>query len=105
MLISESSLSSLQNDDFTEEKIRFGAERVYIDSWTRRRIYDAFKEILESGVGNHLQVRKMNKNLHYTPITKVRYLLRSSVTCPSYGKAALRIGCESKLLFHQGSAL
>lgn len=51
----------LQNEDFTEEKIRFGVENVYIDSWVRRRIYDAFKEILESGVRDHLQVRKRNK--------------------------------------------
>lgn len=46
----------LQNDDFTEERIRFGVESVYIDSWMRRRIYDAFKEIMESGVRHHLQV-------------------------------------------------
>lgn len=48
----------LQNEDFTDEKIQFGIESVYIDSWMRRRIYDAFKEILESGVRHHLQVRK-----------------------------------------------
>lgn len=48
----------LQNEDFTEEKIRFGVESVYIDSWVKRRIYDAFKEVLESGVRHHLQVRK-----------------------------------------------
>lgn len=47
----------LQNEDFTEERIRFGVESVYIDSWMRRRIYDAFKEIMESGVRHHLQVR------------------------------------------------
>lgn len=47
----------LQNEDFTEETIRFGVESVYIDSWVRRRIYDAFKEIMESGVRHHLQVR------------------------------------------------
>ncbi|MEQ2177506.1 hypothetical protein GOODEAATRI_004257 [Goodea atripinnis] len=46
-----------QNEDFTEERIRFGMESVYIDGWMRKRIYDAFKEILESGVRHHLQVR------------------------------------------------
>lgn len=51
----------LQNEDFTEETIRFGVESIYIDSWMRRRIYDAFKEIMESGVRHHLQVRKMHK--------------------------------------------
>lgn len=47
----------LQNEEFTEETIKFGVESVYIDSWVRRRIYDAFKEIMESGVRHHLQVR------------------------------------------------
>ncbi|XP_017266921.1 interferon-related developmental regulator 2 isoform X1 [Kryptolebias marmoratus] len=48
-------LHYIENEDFPEEKIRFGLENVYIDSWMRRRIYDAFKEILESGVRDHLQ--------------------------------------------------
>lgn len=52
----------LQNEDFTEETIRFGMESVYIDSWVRRRIYDAFKEIMESGVRHHLQVRHVLRN-------------------------------------------
>lgn len=47
----------VQNEDFTEEKIHFGVEGIYIDSWMRRRVYDAFKEVLESGVRHHLQVR------------------------------------------------
>ena len=47
-----------QNEDFSEEKIRFGIEALYIDCWVRRRIYDAFKEGLESGVRHHLQVRR-----------------------------------------------
>ena len=47
----------MQNEEFSEEKIRFGVEVVYIDGWMRRRIYDAFKEVLESGVSHHLQVR------------------------------------------------
>uniref|UniRef100_A0A8C9WD92 Interferon-related developmental regulator 2 n=1 Tax=Scleropages formosus TaxID=113540 RepID=A0A8C9WD92_SCLFO len=48
-------LHYIENEDFTEEKIRFGTEVLYIDSWMRRRIYDAFKEVLESGVRHHLQ--------------------------------------------------
>lgn len=47
----------VQNEDFSEERIRFGVEALYIDCWVRRRIYDAFKEVLESGVRHHLQVR------------------------------------------------
>jgi len=46
----------LQNEDFQEEKISFGVEGIYIDSWVRRRIYDAFKDLLASGVSHHLQV-------------------------------------------------
>lgn len=47
-----------QSEDFSEEKVRFGVEIVYLDGWMRHRIYDAFKEVLESGVSHHLQVRK-----------------------------------------------
>ncbi|CAB1329442.1 unnamed protein product [Coregonus sp. 'balchen'] len=42
-------LHYIENEDFPEEKIRFGVEGIYIDSWMRRRVYDAFKEVLESG--------------------------------------------------------
>lgn len=49
----------MQNEDFPEEKIRFGMESIYIDSWMRRRIYDTFKEIMESGVRHHLQVKRV----------------------------------------------
>ncbi|XP_012676310.1 interferon-related developmental regulator 2 isoform X2 [Clupea harengus] len=48
-------LQYIENEDFSEEKIRFGIEALYIDCWVRRRIYDAFKEGLESGVRHHLQ--------------------------------------------------
>ncbi|XP_051804963.1 interferon-related developmental regulator 2 isoform X1 [Acanthochromis polyacanthus] len=61
-------LHYIENEDFTEEKIRFGVENVYIDGWMRRRIYDAFKEILESGVRHHLQlcsVSHHSKNLQF----------------------------------------
>lgn len=52
----------LQSEDFSEEKIRFGVEAIYIDGWMHHRIYDAFKEVLESGISNHLQVR--NTTVH-----------------------------------------
>ena len=61
----------LQNEDFTVEKIRFGVEGVYIDSWMRRRIYDAFKEILESGVRHHLQVSKKSDLLTFNRVVQV----------------------------------
>ncbi|XP_068454423.1 interferon-related developmental regulator 2 isoform X1 [Clinocottus analis] len=56
-------LHYIENDDFTEEKIQFGMESVYIDSWMRRRIYDAFKEILESGVRHHLQFNSLLRDI------------------------------------------
>ncbi|GAA6229690.1 interferon-related developmental regulator 2-like isoform X1 [Lates japonicus] len=56
-------LHYIENEDFTEEKIRFGVESVYIDGWMRRRIYDAFKEILESGVRHHLQFNPLLRDI------------------------------------------
>ncbi|XP_061592592.1 interferon-related developmental regulator 2 isoform X2 [Cololabis saira] len=56
-------LHYIENEDFTDEKIRFGVESVYIDSWVRRRIYDAFKEILESGVRHHLQFNQLLRDI------------------------------------------
>lgn len=56
-------LHYIENEDFTEERIRFGVESIYIDSWIRRRIYDAFKEILESGVRHHLQFNSLLRDI------------------------------------------
>ncbi|KAM6929940.1 interferon-related developmental regulator 2 isoform 1-T1 [Lycodopsis pacificus] len=56
-------LHYIESEDFTEETIRFGVESVYIDSWMRRRIYDAFKEILESGVRHHLQFNPLLRDI------------------------------------------
>ncbi|XP_034393386.1 interferon-related developmental regulator 2 isoform X3 [Cyclopterus lumpus] len=56
-------LHYIENDDFSEEKIQFGVESIYIDSWMRRRIYDAFKEILESGVRHHLQFNPLLRDI------------------------------------------
>nr|XP_019944901.1 PREDICTED: interferon-related developmental regulator 2-like isoform X1 [Paralichthys olivaceus] len=56
-------LHYIENEDFTEERIRFGVESVYIDGWMRRRIYDAFKEILESGVRHHLQFNPLLRDI------------------------------------------
>ncbi|XP_034732810.1 interferon-related developmental regulator 2 isoform X1 [Etheostoma cragini] len=56
-------LHYIESEDFTEEKIQFGMESVYIDGWMRRRIYDAFKEILESGVRHHLQFNPLLRDI------------------------------------------
>uniref|UniRef100_A0A8C6UCK6 Interferon-related developmental regulator 2 n=1 Tax=Neogobius melanostomus TaxID=47308 RepID=A0A8C6UCK6_9GOBI len=56
-------LHYLENEDFMDERIRFGVESVYIDSWMKRRIYDAFKEVLESGVRHHLQFNPLLRDV------------------------------------------
>lgn len=45
-----------QAGDFQSETIRFGTERMPIDSWVRKRTYDAFREFVGSGMNYHLQV-------------------------------------------------
>lgn len=48
--------STLQGGECEEETVRFGLEVLYVDSWARRRIYAAFKDVLGSGMHHHLQV-------------------------------------------------
>lgn len=50
---------SIQEGDFQSETIRFGTERMTIDSWVRKRTYDAFREFVGSGMNYHLQVRRL----------------------------------------------
>lgn len=56
-------LHYMEGEEFSEEKIRFGVECIYIDSWTRSRIYDAFKDILESGISLHLQYNQLLRDI------------------------------------------
>uniref|UniRef100_W5LKC0 Interferon-related developmental regulator 2 n=1 Tax=Astyanax mexicanus TaxID=7994 RepID=W5LKC0_ASTMX len=56
-------LHYIESDEFSEEKIRFGVEVIYIDGWMRRRIYDAFKEVLESGISHHLQFNPLLRDI------------------------------------------
>ncbi|XP_041130113.1 interferon-related developmental regulator 2-like isoform X2 [Polyodon spathula] len=56
-------LHSIESEDFTEERIRFSVESIYIDCWVRRRIYDAFKEVLGSGVLHHLQLNQLLRDI------------------------------------------
>ncbi|KAL0196344.1 hypothetical protein M9458_009916, partial [Cirrhinus mrigala] len=44
-----------QEGDFQSETIRFSTERMVIDSWVRKRTYDAFREFVGSGMNYHLQ--------------------------------------------------
>ncbi|KAB5567281.1 hypothetical protein PHYPO_G00230970 [Pangasianodon hypophthalmus] len=56
-------LHYIESEEFSEEKVRFGVEVLYLDGWMRRRIYDAFKEVLESGVSHHLQVNPLLRDI------------------------------------------
>ncbi|KAJ3586928.1 hypothetical protein NHX12_013319 [Muraenolepis orangiensis] len=56
-------LHYIENEDFQEEKIRFGVEGIYIDGWMRRLVYDAFKDLLESGVRHHLQFNSLLRDI------------------------------------------
>lgn len=49
-----------QEGDFQSETIRFGTERMVIDSWVRKRTYDTFREFVGSGMNYHLQVKLSN---------------------------------------------
>ncbi|XP_036374171.1 interferon-related developmental regulator 1-like [Megalops cyprinoides] len=48
-------LRAVEEGDFQTETIRFGTERMDIDSWVRKRTYDAFREFVGSGMNYHLQ--------------------------------------------------
>ncbi|XP_026988938.1 interferon-related developmental regulator 2 isoform X1 [Tachysurus fulvidraco] len=56
-------LHYIESEDFSDEKVRFGVEVLYLDGWMRRRIYDAFKEVLGSGVSHHLQVNPLLRDI------------------------------------------
>ncbi|KAK1332667.1 LOW QUALITY PROTEIN: hypothetical protein QTO34_007350 [Cnephaeus nilssonii] len=49
-------LHFVEGGECEEETIRFGLEVLYVDSWARRRVYTAFKDVLGSGMHHHLQV-------------------------------------------------
>uniref|UniRef100_A0A8D0EV51 Interferon related developmental regulator 2 n=1 Tax=Strix occidentalis caurina TaxID=311401 RepID=A0A8D0EV51_STROC len=46
-----------------EETIRFGLECMYLDSWARQRTYQAFKEVLGSGIRHHLQNNELLREI------------------------------------------
>lgn len=48
-------LKAVEEGEFQAETIRFGTERMTIDSWVRKRTYDAFREFVGSGMNYHLQ--------------------------------------------------
>uniref|UniRef100_A0A8D1N2M4 Interferon-related developmental regulator 2 n=1 Tax=Sus scrofa TaxID=9823 RepID=A0A8D1N2M4_PIG len=55
--------STLQGGECEEETVRFGLEVLYVDSWARRRIYAAFKDVLGSGMHHHLQNNELLRDI------------------------------------------
>ncbi|XP_066100946.1 interferon-related developmental regulator 2 isoform X1 [Saccopteryx bilineata] len=46
-----------------EETVRFGLEVLSVDSWARRRVYAAFKDVLGSGMHHHLQNNELLRDI------------------------------------------
>ncbi|RXM97104.1 Interferon-related developmental regulator 1 [Acipenser ruthenus] len=99
-----------ESDDFTEERIRFSVESIYIDCWIRRRIYDAFKEVLGSGVLHHLQLNQLLRDIFELgpPLMLDRASIRASkisrfekVSLPCLGSQGL--GGEGTLMSEPGT--
>ncbi|KAM3858759.1 interferon-related developmental regulator 1 [Diretmus argenteus] len=56
-------LKAVEEGDFQSETIRFGTERMCIDSWVRKRTYDAFREFVGSGMNYHLQANEFIRDV------------------------------------------
>ncbi|XP_062441624.1 interferon-related developmental regulator 2 isoform X5 [Rhea pennata] len=56
-------LHFIESGEYQEETIRFGLECMYVDSWARRRTYQAFKEVLGSGIRHHLQNNELLREI------------------------------------------
>ncbi|XP_072529279.1 interferon-related developmental regulator 1 isoform X2 [Salminus brasiliensis] len=56
-------LKAVEDGDFQTETIRFGTERMVIDSWVRKRTYDAFREFVGSGMNFHLQANEFIRDV------------------------------------------
>lgn len=49
-------LHTVEDGDVPSFDVRFGDERLTIDSWVQRRQYDMFCHVLGAGINTHLQV-------------------------------------------------
>ncbi|XP_045577881.1 interferon-related developmental regulator 1 isoform X1 [Salmo salar] len=56
-------LKAVEERDFQTETIRFSTERMTIDSWVRKRTYDAFREFVGSGMNYHLQANEFIRHV------------------------------------------
>ncbi|XP_025740812.1 interferon-related developmental regulator 2 isoform X1 [Callorhinus ursinus] len=56
-------LHFVEGGECEEESVRFGLEVLYVDSWARRRVYAAFKDVLGSGMHHHLQNNELLRDI------------------------------------------
>ena len=49
-------LHTVADWQYPDEQVRFGTETLDIDSWTRKRQYDALCNVVGTGMNTHLQV-------------------------------------------------
>ncbi|XP_030626210.1 interferon-related developmental regulator 1 isoform X2 [Chanos chanos] len=56
-------LKAVEEGEFQNETIRFGTERMVIDSWVRKRTYDAFREFVGAGMNYHLQANEFIRDV------------------------------------------
>ncbi|KAF6312913.1 interferon related developmental regulator 2 [Rhinolophus ferrumequinum] len=78
-------LHFVEGGNCEEETVRFGLEVLYVDSWARRRIYAAFKDVLGSGMHHHLQVEWPTGKVH--PACLLRTGLSSLLSLPPEQRA------------------
>ncbi|XP_004676189.1 PREDICTED: LOW QUALITY PROTEIN: interferon-related developmental regulator 2 [Condylura cristata] len=56
-------LHFVEGGECEEETVRFGLEVLYVDSWARRRVYAAFRDVLGSGMHHHLQNNELLRDV------------------------------------------
>lgn len=56
-------LHYIENDELSELQIRFGKEVLVLDSWTRRKQYDALCHILGPGINMHLAENELLRDI------------------------------------------
>lgn len=56
-------LRFIESGEHLEETIRFGLECLYLDSWACQRTYQAFREVLGSGICHHLQNNELLREI------------------------------------------
>nr|XP_014346038.1 PREDICTED: interferon-related developmental regulator 1 isoform X1 [Latimeria chalumnae] len=56
-------LRAVEEGSFQAETVKFGHERMYIDSWVKKHTYDTFKDVLGSGVQYHLQTNEFVRDV------------------------------------------